>query len=110
MADRLGAALLATIWRAEFSLLLRYRKHSDRNCALAGESADLFLGGVGIARVPGNLHVRFCGSFADRSSRRGRHGVHVRSGVAADNPPAELVSCRNPTSSSVGDLAVGLRP
>src|ERR1700686_1015263 len=105
LAGRLGAALLAAIRFAEFSLLLRSGKRIDRNWFVAGGSSDFFLGGLGVTFFPDALYRRSCRRFADRTTHHRRDRVHVRSGLAAAHPPAQLVSRSHAAAASVGDLA-----
>src|ERR1035438_3469511 len=80
----------------------------DRNWLVAGESADFFVGGLWITFVPDDLHPGFCRRFADGSPHRRRHGIHVRSGLAAHHSPAQLVSRGHAAAAFVGDLASGV--
>src|SRR4051794_11547726 len=92
LADRLGSRLLAAIWRAEFSLLLRHWKCSDRNRTVAGKSADIFLGSLRIVTVSIAVHDRSrrCTAYGTSPDRRNR--VHVRSAFVSSSPLAEPVS------------------
>src|ERR1700687_446861 len=110
LAARLGAALLAAIRLAEFSLLLRSRECVNWNWFVAGESSDFFLGGLWITLLPDALYRRSCRRFADRTTHHRRHRIHVRSALAAAHPPAQLVSRSHSASTFVGDLASRLRP
>src|SRR5579872_2440674 len=110
LADPLGAPVLAAIRRAEFSLLLRPGKYSDRNCVVVGEPADLFLDCVWTAFIPDALHRRFRRSFAQLPPHHRRHRIHVRSRPAAPHSPPQFVSRGHAAAAAVGDLAPGLRP
>src|SRR6202035_5279627 len=110
LAASLGAALLAAIRFAEFSLLLRSGKHIDRNWFVAGESSDFFLGGLWITFLPDALYRRSGRRSADGKTHHRRHRIHVRFGLAAAPPPAQLVSRSDAAAASVGDLASRLRP
>src|ERR1700722_9694618 len=108
LADGLGSGVLAAIRAAELSFFLRSGKCSHRDWFVAGESADLFMGGIRIAFVPDALHRRFRRSLAQRPSYCGRHGIYVRSGAATDDSPAEPVSPSHACAAAVGDPASGL--
>src|SRR5579863_4842111 len=108
LAPSVGAAVLAAIRSAEFSFLLRSGKSSDRNRPMDGECADFFLGRIWTAFIPDDLHRRSRGSLADRPPHDWWHGIHVRSGLAAQSPPAEPVSCGHPAAAGLGDLSSGI--
>src|ERR1700722_7730744 len=104
----LGAGLLAAIRTAEFSFLLRSWKCVDRNWLVAGESADFFLGRFRIAVVSDDLHGGSCRSPVDWPPHCRRHGIHVRSALAARHSPSQFVSRGNAAAAFVGDPAPGL--
>src|SRR4051812_6575065 len=109
LADRLGSSVLAAIWRAEFSLLLRHRKYPDRRGLVDGKSADLFLGGLRIVIVSNALRGRSRRRSADRASLHRRDRVHVRSPSISFRPAAESVSPRQSAIVAMGDLAFRIR-
>src|SRR3954469_3941155 len=103
LADRLGSGVLAAIWRAEFSLLLRYRKRPDRRGPVAGKPAYLFLGGLRIVIVSNALRDRSRRRTADGASLHRRDRVHVRSPSVSFRPAAESVSPRQSAIVAMGD-------
>src|SRR5258708_28597579 len=56
--NRMGAALLAAIRPAEFSIFLRYWKHPHRRSLVAGKPADVFIAGLPISLVLNALPPR----------------------------------------------------
>src|SRR5262249_50743672 len=90
----LGSRLLEAVWRAEFPVLLRHRKHSDRHGPVAGKQPDYFVA-VGVTADGANSLFSRSGRrvFVSQTLRWG-HGVHGRSGdsfAGTDHGP--LPSC-----------------
>src|SRR5579862_4315926 len=77
LAYRLGACVLARIWRAELFVFLRFGECVDRRGAVAGESADFFVGGVRFAAVSEFVHGGPGGRAAHGPSPYWRHRVYV---------------------------------
>src|SRR5579872_15053 len=109
LAYRLGAGVLAGVRRAEFFVFLRPWQCADRRGAVAGESADFFVGGVRFAALSEFVHGGPGGRAAHGPSPYWWHGIYVRSGAAADGALAEFVSRGDATGIAVGDLAARLR-
>src|SRR5579862_469708 len=76
---------------------------------MAREPVDFFVVGLRAADLSIAIYRRSPECRTRASSFDWRYRVHVRSGVAADDPPAELVSRRNPSPASLGDLAIAVR-
>src|ERR1700722_440508 len=91
VAAGVGAGVLAAVWGAEFSFLLRSGERVGRDWIVDGERADFFVGGVRTTCHPDVVHRRSRGSVADGSACDWRDGIYVRSGIAAVHPAAQLV-------------------
>ena len=108
MGRGMGANLLAAVWTAELSLLLRSGKYSDRGCAVEGKRPDFFLASVRTAALSGAIHGRSRICTLERRSFDRRDRIHVRPAHLAADPVAQFVSCGHASAVALGDFAIGL--
>ena len=103
----LGALLLAAVWTAEFSLLLRPGEFFYRSGSVDGESAHRVLAGDRLVAISISLHHRLSRGLDHRQAHHWRHGIYGRSRHSAAGAAAEFVSRRDASTFIVGDLADG---
>src|SRR6267143_3532260 len=105
----LGAVLLAAVWTAEFSLLLRPGEFSYRSGSVAGESAYLFRAGDRLVAISISLHHRLSRGLDHWQAHHWRHRIYVRSCNSAVGAAAEFVSPRDASPFIVGGWATGIQ-
>ena len=106
---RVDSLVLAAIWCAEFSVLLRPGKFVHGRGIVARKFTSVFLAGVRLAVISDFVCGGPCGHDSKWKAFNRRHGVYVRSACAAADSIAEPVSCGHATAAALGHLAFGLR-
>src|SRR5258708_18172158 len=90
--NRMGAALLAAIRPAEFSIFLRYWKHPHRRSLVAGKPADILMASLRSAVVSNALRRRSRERRCHGPSRHRRNRIPFRSGCCRSDSAYLLIS------------------
>jgi hypothetical protein len=110
MRDRLDTRVLAAVWDAKFSVLLRSWQLVHHRRSVDGKRADIFLAGHWAVVVPDFI----CGRPGEHSDRGEafdrRHRVYVRSPDPFTDSIVEPVSCRDASTIAMGNSTFRLRP